>query len=321
MHSDTVEKSASPRKRIVSRAMSEEESLRHIIEAEESPKRLTRRDSRYGSLRRGDTRGSQSEDEPAETTSMMELQQNYEMCLAELQSVELQQGVLLFQVDCLQDALEGAEEALSETKREAHQISMELEQEREKRRKLEDTVALLMQKLEQLKEEKTSVPAESITQDQKEAVEMTDNPAVEVDGPVSKEAPKPVDTASQPTGSTNTFASFASTTYLLFKNRKIVTGVIKHDAAGGTPVDEEAVKEAHVVGSEQATPEASSQNAQDGEDYDESSGYEDAPSDFSPGSSTPDGPLDAVLQEDGERELKNSNEARNVRDPDACVLS
>lgn len=46
------------------------------------------------------------------------------MCLAELQSVELQQGVLLFQVDCLQDALEGAEEALSETKREAHQISM-----------------------------------------------------------------------------------------------------------------------------------------------------------------------------------------------------
>lgn len=32
MHSDTVEKSASPRKRIVSRAMSEEESLRHIIE-------------------------------------------------------------------------------------------------------------------------------------------------------------------------------------------------------------------------------------------------------------------------------------------------
>ncbi|KAF4094015.1 hypothetical protein AMELA_G00008250 [Ameiurus melas] len=320
MHSDTGEKSASPRKRIVSRAMSEEESLRHIIEAEESPKRLTRRDSRYGSLRRGDTRGSQSEDEPAETTSMMELQQNYEMCLAELQSVELQQGVLLFQVDCLQDALEGAEEALSETKREAHQISMELEQEREKRRKLEDTVALLMQKLEQLKEEKISVPAESIIQDQKEAVGMTDNPAVEVDGPVSKEAPKPVDTASQPTGSTNTFANFAATAYLLFKNRKIVTG--KHDAAEGTPVDEEEVKEAHVVGSEQATQEASSQNAQDAaEDYDESSGYEDAPSDFSPGSSTPDGPLDAGLQEDGERELKNSNEARNLKDPEACVLS
>ncbi|XP_053530177.1 uncharacterized protein si:ch1073-456m8.1 isoform X2 [Ictalurus punctatus] len=290
MHSDTVEKSASPRKRIVSRAMSEEESLRHIIE---------------------------SEDEPAETTSMVELQQNYEMCLAELQSVELQQGVLLFQVDCLQDALEGAEEALSETKREAHQISMELEQEREKRRKLEDTVALLMQKLEQLKEEKISVSAESITQDQKEA----DNPAVEVDGPVSEEAPKPVDTASQPTGPTNAFANLASTAYLLFKNRKIATGLIKPDAAEGTPVDGEEVKEARVVGSEQATPEASSQNAQDGEDYDESSGYEDAPSDFSPGSSTPDAPLDAVLQEDGERELKTSNEARNVRDPDACVLS
>lgn len=54
----------------------------------------------------------------------MELQQNYEMCLAELQSVELRQEVLLFQVECLQDALEGAEETLTETKREAHEISM-----------------------------------------------------------------------------------------------------------------------------------------------------------------------------------------------------
>lgn len=54
----------------------------------------------------------------------MELQQNYEMCSAELQSVELHQEVLLFQIECLQDALEGAEETLIETKREAHQISM-----------------------------------------------------------------------------------------------------------------------------------------------------------------------------------------------------
>lgn len=54
----------------------------------------------------------------------MELQQNYEVCLAELQGAELQQEVLLFQVECLQDALEGAEETLIETKREAHQISM-----------------------------------------------------------------------------------------------------------------------------------------------------------------------------------------------------
>ncbi|MCI4390223.1 hypothetical protein PGIGA_G00120070 [Pangasianodon gigas] len=319
MHADTVEKSASPRKRIVSRAVSEEESLRHIIEAEESPKRLTRRDSRYGSLRRGDTRGSQSEDEPAENTSMMELQQNYEMCLAELQSVELRQEVLLFQVECLQDALEGAEEMLTETKREAHQISMELEREREQRRKLEDTVTLLKQELEQLKEEKISVPAESIIQDQKEAVGMTDNPAVEVDGYISKETlVKSVDTATQPTGFTSSFASFAAAAHLLFKNRNLVPNSSKQAASVGTSVDQEG-EEAHVVDSDQATLEGSSQKAHDAEDNDESSGYEDAPSDFSP--STPDAPSDAVLPEDGETELENSSEVRNVKDPDACLLS
>ncbi|KAG7319033.1 hypothetical protein KOW79_017507 [Hemibagrus wyckioides] len=313
MHSDPVEKSASPRKRIVSRAMSEEESLRHIIEAEESPKRLSRRDSRYGSLRRGETRGSQSEDEPAENTSMMELQQNYEMCLAELQSIELRQEVLLFQVECLQDALEGAEEMLTESKREAHQFSMELEREREQRRKLENDVASLTQELERLKEEKVSVPAESIIQEQKEAAVITDNPdADDVDGCESNEI-KSEDTPSQPTVSTNSFANFAATAYLLFKNRRLEPILSRQAAADGTTVDEE-VKNTHAVGSE-----GSSRKSHDGEDYDESSGYEDAPSDFSP--STPDGSSDAGLPEDGESELKNSNEARNVRDPDACLLS
>ncbi|KAK3536539.1 hypothetical protein QTP86_013866 [Hemibagrus guttatus] len=248
MHSDTVEKSASPRKRIVSRAMSEEESLRHIIEAEDSPKRLTRRDSRYGSLRRGDTRGSQ-----------------------------------------------------------------ELEREREQRRKLENDVALLMQELEQLKEEKISVPTESIIQEQKEAAVITDNSdADDVDGCESNEI-KSEDTPSQPTVPTNSFANFAAAAYLLFKNRRFEPVLSKQSAADGTSVDEE-VKNTHVVGSE-----GSSRKSHDGEEYDESSGYEDAPSDFSP--STPDGSSDAVLPEDGESELKNSNEARNARDPDACLLS
>ncbi|KAM9443823.1 uncharacterized protein Hap1MRO34_024971 [Clarias gariepinus] len=318
MHADTGEKSASPRKRIVSRAMSEEESLRHIIEAEESPKRLTRRDSRYGSLRRGDTRGSQSEDEPAEHTSMMELQQNYEMCLAELQSVELRQEVLLFQVDCLQDALEGAEEMLTETKREAHQFSMELEREREKRRKVEETVALLTQELERLKEEKISVPAESTTQDQKEAVEMTQDPADEVDICVSKETlVNSVDATPQPTGSTTSFATFAAAAYLLFKNKRYESSSSKQE---GTSVDQGDNK-AHAVSSEHAPPEESIQKPHDGEEYDESSGYEDAPTDFSPGSSTPDGQSDAALPEDSESELNNSNEARNVKNPEGCFLS
>ncbi|KAK2821435.1 hypothetical protein Q7C36_020778 [Tachysurus vachellii] len=317
MHSDTVDISASPRKRIVSRAMSEEESLRHIIEAEESPKRLSRRDSRYGSLRRGDTRGSQSEDDPAENTSTMELQQNYEMCLAELQSVELRQGVLLFQVECLQDALEGAEEMLIETKREAHQISMELERERGHRRKLENDVALLMQEIERLKEEKISVATESIIQEQKESDVMTDKPAADgVDGCVSEEI-KSVDTPSQPTGSTNSFANFAAAAYLLFKNRRLEPNFSKQPDSEGTSVDQEVKPD--VVGSEQTTTDGSSQKSHDAEDCDESSGYEDAPSDFSP--STPDGSSEAVLPEDGEIEMKNSNEARNAKDSEACLLS
>ncbi|XP_027021293.1 uncharacterized protein si:ch1073-456m8.1 [Tachysurus fulvidraco] len=317
MHSDTVDISASPRKRIVSRAMSEEESLRHIIEAEESPKRLSRRDSRYGSLRRGDTRGSQSEDEPAENASTMELQQNYEMCLAELQSVELRQEVLLFQVGCLQDALEGAEEMLIETKREAHQISMELEREKGQRRKLENDVELLMQEIERLKEEKISVATESIIQEQKESDVMTDKPAADVvDGCVSEEI-KSEDTPSQPTGSTNSFATFAAAAYLLFKNRRLEPNSSKQPASEGTSVDQEVKPD--VVGSEQTTTDGSSRKSHDAEDYDESSGYEDAPSDFSP--STPDGSSDAVLPEDGEIEMKNSNEARNAKDPEACLLS
>lgn len=161
-----------------------------------------------------------------------------------------------------------------------------------------------------------SVP--SVLQDQKEAFAMTDNPAVEVDTCVSKETPvQSVDAASQPAGSTNSFANFASAAYLLFKNRRYVPNISAQAAFEGTAVDLE-VKEGN-VDSKQGTSGGSSQKAHDGEDYDESSGYEDAPSDFSPGSSTPDGPSDAALPEDGESEVKNSNEAR--RDPDACLLS
>lgn len=144
-------------------------------------------------------------------------------------------------------------------------------------------------------------------QDQKEAVGMMDKPAVEVQA---------LDTALQPTGSTNSFANFASAAYLLFKNRRLVPNSSTRVASEGTAVDPE-VKEAH----EQGTLEGSSAEVHYAEDYDESSGYEDAPSDFSPGSSTPDGPSDALLAEDGENELKDSNEARNVKDTDACILS
>ncbi|ROL42422.1 hypothetical protein DPX16_8112 [Anabarilius grahami] len=60
MHSGQLEKTGSLRKRTLSRGMSEDESLRHIIrEAEESSRHLSRSDSRYGSLKRGQREESQ----------------------------------------------------------------------------------------------------------------------------------------------------------------------------------------------------------------------------------------------------------------------
>ncbi|XP_072521980.1 uncharacterized protein [Salminus brasiliensis] len=320
MHSGTVEKAGSPRKRVLSRGMSEEESLRHIIkEAEESNKRsLSRSDSRYGSLKRGETRESQ-----------MELQANYEDCLQELQTLELRQEVLLFQVDCLQDALQGAEEMLAETQREAHEASMELERERERRKKLEDTVAVLMQEVEQLKEEKDSLSAD-LAKSTAESVGAGDKPAVEVDGGAPILATIS-DGVSQSSGSIfgpqeqkvmGLLASF-------FKNRRPDPSLSKQaspqDSSEGTSVDQE-VKEPGKQSEPGSVQEGGvCQKAQEGEENDESSGYEDAPSEFSP-ASTPDGYLEAALLEDAgdteEGEPRNSDDPRIPRNPaDSCVLS
>lgn len=56
----------------------------------------------------------------------MELRASYKDCLQELRTLELQKEVLLFQVDCLQDALEGTEEMLAETQKDNHILTMVL---------------------------------------------------------------------------------------------------------------------------------------------------------------------------------------------------
>lgn len=56
----------------------------------------------------------------------MEMRANYEDSLQEVRTLELQQETLLFQVDCLQDALESTEEMLAETQRENHTVTMVL---------------------------------------------------------------------------------------------------------------------------------------------------------------------------------------------------
>ncbi|KAI4873836.1 hypothetical protein NFI96_021297 [Prochilodus magdalenae] len=339
MHSGTGEKTSSPRKRGLSRGMSEDESLRHIIkEAGETNRRLSRSDSRYGSLKRGEARESQvrSEEELAENPEMMELQANYDECVQELQALELRQDVLLFQVDCLQDALQGAEEMLAETQREAHDASMELERERERRKKLEDLVSSLMQEVERLKEENNSVSTEAA-----QAPKVAE--AAEGDGDALKDTPVSSDGASQspvpaggPTEPSSPLQDQKLMGFLtsLFKNRKSEPSspkqadpVWRQSSSEGTSVDQEG-KEAETQSEEgpgSAPESGSSQKAPDGEDNDESSGYEDAPSEFSL-ASTPDGHLEGgQLEDEGvneEGEPGNSSDLIIPKDPsESCVLS
>lgn len=53
-----------------------------------------------------------------------ELQESYKEVVQELSGLEVQRETLLFQVDVLQDALEGVEEMLAEAQRAASQASM-----------------------------------------------------------------------------------------------------------------------------------------------------------------------------------------------------
>ncbi|XP_022053134.1 leucine-rich repeat flightless-interacting protein 1 isoform X2 [Acanthochromis polyacanthus] len=146
MHSVTLDSSGSPKKRTFSRGISEDESLRSIIkETESSSRRLNRSDSRAGTLKK-------------RSDSQLELQASYDEAVQELRGLEVEREALLFQVDVLQDTLEGVEELLAEARREAGQASLELEREREAKRKLESMVSSLMQEVERLKEERNNKP-------------------------------------------------------------------------------------------------------------------------------------------------------------------
>ncbi|XP_076866209.1 uncharacterized protein LOC143517493 [Brachyhypopomus gauderio] len=347
MHSGTLDKTDSPKRRILSRGMSEEESLRHIIqEAEQTPKRLSRSDGRRSSLRRSETRDSQGEEEHA-VTNTMELQANYEECLQELQTLELKQEVVLFQVDCLQDALLGAEEVLAETQREAHEIRMELEREKGQRRTLEQMVDSLTQEVHRVTEERNSALAELVkTREVRnaDAVAPEDNPAVEIDGNAPNGTSLSAlhsDTSSQSPDTADESAGLSSGRLTCFlKNIKVDPRLSRYtdstqsqETPQGTSVDDDDVIEPEQrsevdhsgQGSQQAGLESREvHQAQEGEENDESSGYEDARSEF-PGSTTPDGLLDQSFLEYvkslDEDELKNSTEPRSPRSQDSCFLS
>lgn len=160
MHSVTLDSSGSPKKRTLSRGMSEDESLRSIIkETESSTRRLTRSDSRAGTLKRTSESQQSDQDLLMGLPEMLELQASYDEVVQELRGLEVEREALLFQVDVLQDTLEGVEELLAEAQREAGQASMELEREREAKKKLELMVHSLMQEVERLREERNKEPS------------------------------------------------------------------------------------------------------------------------------------------------------------------
>ncbi|XP_071349656.1 tropomyosin Per a 7.0102 [Trachinotus anak] len=155
MHSVTLDSSGSPKKRTFSRGLSEDESLRSIIkETESSSRRLTRSDSRAGTLKKRSDSQQSDQDLFMGLPEMLELQASYDEVVQELRGLEVEREALLFQVDVLQDTLEGVEELLAEAQREAGQASLELEREREAKRKLESMVCSLTQEVERLKQEK-----------------------------------------------------------------------------------------------------------------------------------------------------------------------
>ncbi|KAM6947726.1 uncharacterized protein PEZ65_001275 isoform 2-T2 [Lycodopsis pacificus] len=156
MHSVTLDSSGSPKKRTLSRGLSEDESLRSIIkETESSSRRLTRSDSRVGTMKR-QTDSQSEQDLYMGLPEMLELQANYEEVVQELRGLEVERETLLFQVDVLHDTLEGVEELLAEAQREARQASLDLEREREAKKKSESMVCSLMQEVERLKEERNN---------------------------------------------------------------------------------------------------------------------------------------------------------------------
>lgn len=160
MHSVTLDSSGSPKKRTLSRGMSEDESLRSIIkETESSSRRLTRSDSRAGTPKKRSDSQQSDQDLYMGLPEMLELQASYDEVVQELRGLEVEREALLFQVDVLQDTLESVEELLAEAQREAGQASLELEQERGAKRKLESMVRSLMQEMERLKEERNNQPS------------------------------------------------------------------------------------------------------------------------------------------------------------------
>lgn len=318
MHSATLDSSGSPKKRVFSRGVSEDESLRNIIkEAESSTRRLTRSDSRAGTLKKR-TDSQSEQDLLMGLPEMLELQASYDEVVQELRGLEVERETLLFQVDVLQDTLEGVEELLAEAQREAGQASAELEREKEAKRKLESMVSSLMKEVERMKEENSGAAASEYDTETSSMVshkEETDSPLIKQTSSESSKAGSPSPgMVGQGEGTQDEGTQDEES--LLEKMRKMVS-----KSSGRMP----SLALSSLI-SEVGVLQRPYKNGIDGEcdpsedtnDTDSVSAYEDASADTPENDMLFPGEADTV---DMPHDLANANKPQENEKPEACIVS
>ncbi|XP_029007479.1 leucine-rich repeat flightless-interacting protein 1 isoform X2 [Betta splendens] len=254
---------------------------------------------------------------------MLELQASYDEVVQELRGLEVERETLLFQVDVLQDTLEGVEELLAEAQREAGEANMKLEQEREAKKKLERMVSSLMQEVEKLKEERNNKPVNT-HDDARQGYSMTNEPiqATQRDEPSSsvldshssRRAPE----GGEPGVSTDNEGS------ILTKLRKVVTKPFGHvpSLALDNPTAEDGVLQRpyeHPINNRRDP-------SPDRNDSDSISAYEDASAETPEKDRVFPGEGDTLeLPDDSEdaadSSLVNESKSDNPKNPEACVVS
>ncbi|XP_053172149.1 leucine-rich repeat flightless-interacting protein 2 isoform X2 [Scomber japonicus] len=329
MHSVTLDGSGSPRKRAFSRGLSEDESLRNIIkESDSSSRRLTRSDSRAGTLKkRSDSQSEQ--DLFMGLPEMLELQASYDEAVQELRGLEVEREALLFQVDVLQDTLEGVEELLAEAQREAGQASMELEREREAKKKLESLVRSLTQEVESLKEErdtKASVSVnthESVDGETRQGHKMK-NDAKEMIPAASRAEKDPSSSRGLSSEDMRQDEGAEDDGSVLVKLRKMVSKTLSHtpSLALDNPGSEDGVLRRPYSDSSEDGRDPSP----DSNDSDSVSAYEDASAEtpeqdriFPGDADSLELPHDSVAREGSLS--NNSGELQDPKNPELCVVS
>ncbi|XP_044073580.1 leucine-rich repeat flightless-interacting protein 2 isoform X2 [Siniperca chuatsi] len=332
MHSVALDSSGSPKKRTLSRGMSEDESLRSIIkETDSSSRRLTRSDSRAGApKKRSDSQSEQ--DLLMGLPEMLELQASYDEVVQELRGLEVEREALLFQVDVLQDTLEGVEELLAEAQREAGQLSLELEQEREAKRKLKSMVCSLMQEVERLKEERNNEPPApanthgSVDEVRRQGHQMKNDAKESMKAAHREEkAPSSESRASEEDGQNEEAVDEGG---ILMKLRKMISKPLSHtpSLALDNPFFEDGVLRrpyengVEIVDGRDPSP--------DRHDSDSISAYEDASAEtpeqdrmFPGEANTLELPDDSENKEKINNCLVNDTETQDPKPPELCVMS